>query len=140
MIVVCSKLRGDPDPPRRKPASPYLHTITQLTPSPQAEREAQKIVQKAREYRTKRVKDARSEAQKEIEEYRQQKDEEFKKFEKEHTSGNKKAEEDAKRDADEQMQKIKEVGEKSGDKVVEELLRVVMEVKPEVPDRVAAPA
>lgn len=38
------------------------------------------------------------------------------------------------------MQKIKEVGEKSGDKVVEELLRVVMEVKPEVPDRVAAPA
>lgn len=38
------------------------------------------------------------------------------------------------------MQKIKDVGGKSGDKVVEELLRVVMEVKPEVPDRVAAPA
>ncbi|KAI7303488.1 hypothetical protein KC315_g15639, partial [Hortaea werneckii] len=64
-----------------------------------AEREAQKIVQKAREYRTKRVKDARSEAQKEIEDYRKQKDEEFQKFEKEHSSGNKAAEEQAEKDA-----------------------------------------
>merc|ERR1711939_748065 len=38
-----------------------------------AEKEAQKIVQKAREYRTKRVKDAKTEAQKEIEEYRKRK-------------------------------------------------------------------
>ncbi|OQV05929.1 hypothetical protein CLAIMM_10581 isoform 3 [Cladophialophora immunda] len=48
-----------------------------------AEKEAQKIVQKAREYRTKRVKDAKTEAQKEIEEYRKKKEEEFKKFESE---------------------------------------------------------
>ncbi|MCJ1224714.1 hypothetical protein MMC12_001359 [Toensbergia leucococca] len=101
-----------------------------------SEREAQKIVQKDR---TKRVKDARSEAQKEIEEYRKQKDEEFKKFEKEHTSGNKKAEEDASADADDKLKEIKEAGGKTGDKVVEELLRVVTEIKPEVPDRVNAP-
>lgn len=104
-----------------------------------AEREAQKIVQKAREYRSKRVKDARSEAQKEIEDYRKQKEEEFQKFEKEHTSGNKKAEEDAGKDADEQVNGIKANGEKSGQKVVDDLLRVVMDVRPEVPDRVSAP-
>src|ERR1700712_2994406 len=68
--------------------------------------------------RTKRVKDARSEAQKEIEEYRKNKEEEFKKFEAEvcfsilltfrstkltivqHASGNKKAEEEANKDAE----------------------------------------
>ncbi|KAF6226290.1 hypothetical protein HO133_009156 [Letharia lupina] len=104
-----------------------------------AERDAQKIVQQAREYRSKRVKDAKNEAQKEIEDYRKQKDDEFKAFEKKHTSGNKKAEEDASKDAEEQMKRIKEAGSKTGDKVVQDLLNVVTEVKPEVPDRVAAP-
>lgn len=56
-----------------------------------------------------------------------------------HTSGNKKAEEDASKDADEQLKLIKEAGGKTGDKVVEELLRVVTDVKPEIPDRVNAP-
>ncbi|MCJ1380599.1 hypothetical protein MMC17_003707 [Xylographa soralifera] len=105
----------------------------------QAEREAQKIVQKAREYRTKRVRDAKAEAQKEIEEYRKQKDEEFKKFQTEHSSGNKKAEEDAGKDAESKLVEIKEAGGKAGNKIVQDLLRVVMEVKPEVPDRVTAP-
>lgn len=48
-----------------------------------SEREASKIVQKAREFRTKRVREARDEAKKEIEAYRQSKDDEFKKFESE---------------------------------------------------------
>ncbi|MCJ1476221.1 hypothetical protein MMC13_004887 [Lambiella insularis] len=103
-----------------------------------AEREAQKILENLSD-RTKRVKDARAEAQKEIDEYRKEKEEEFKKFEKEHSSGNKKAEEDASRDADSKMAEIKEAGSRSGDKIVEDLLRVVMDVKPEVPDRVNAP-
>ena len=108
------------------------------------------------------MKDARSEAQKEIEEYRRQKDEEFKKFEAEvrrnvsvygredtrkapeliysqHSSGNKKAEEDAAKDAENKVKEIKEAGKEKGDKVVQELLRVVMDVRPERPDRVAAP-
>ncbi|KAL8858290.1 MAG: hypothetical protein Q9178_005153 [Gyalolechia marmorata] len=89
--------------------------------------------------RSKRVKDARSEAQKEIEEYRQQKEDEFQKFEKEHTSGNKKAEEDANADAEEQVKAIKSAGDKQGQKVVDDLLRVVTDVRPEVPDRVAVP-
>ncbi|KAI4193418.1 MAG: hypothetical protein LQ350_008328 [Teloschistes chrysophthalmus] len=104
-----------------------------------SEREAQKIVQKAREYRSKRVKDAKSEAQKEIDDYRKEKEEEFQKFEKEHTSGNKKAEDDADKDAEQQMSSIKGAGSKKGQDVVNDLLRVVTEVKPEVPDRVAAP-
>ncbi|KAI9797198.1 MAG: H(+)-transporting V1 sector ATPase subunit G [Piccolia ochrophora] len=117
-----------------------------------AEREAQRIVQQAREYRTKRVKDARNEAQKEIEDYRKQKDEEFKKFETEarlyqwkqlrilqHSSGNKKAEEDADQEAESRIKEIKESGSKSGKKVVEDLLKAVTTVNAEAPQRVHAP-
>ncbi|KAL1990422.1 hypothetical protein VTN49DRAFT_6261 [Thermomyces lanuginosus] len=103
-----------------------------------AEREAQKIVQQAREYRTKRIKDARTEAQREIDEYRRRKEEEFKKFEAEHTSGYKKAEEEADRDAEGQLAEIREVGKKVGDKVVEDLIAAVVDVRPEVPEKIAA--
>ncbi|TKX19083.1 putative vacuolar (H+)-ATPase G subunit [Elsinoe australis] len=89
--------------------------------------------------RTKRVKDARSEAQKEIDEYRQQKEEEFKKFEKEHTSGNKKAEQDAENETEEKLKETKDVGKKSGNKVVEDLLKAVSDVRPVVPQRVKQP-
>ncbi|KAF1954527.1 vacuolar ATPase [Byssothecium circinans] len=95
-----------------------------------AEREAQKIVQ---EDRTKRVKEARSEAQKEIEDYRTEKENEFQKFEKEHSSGNKKAEDDAKKDTDEKVKEIEQIGEKSGSKVVEQLISAVTDAKPEPP-------
>lgn len=54
------------------------------------------------------------------------------------TGGNKKAEEDANRDTEAKLKDIKAAGSKSGDKVVEELLKIVTEVKPEVPQRVAA--
>jgi V-type H+-transporting ATPase subunit G len=103
--------------------------------------------------RTKRVKDARSEAQKEIEDYRKEKEEEFKKFESEvrhtrlasalwwaprltaaqHSSGNKKAEDDAKADTDKKVQEIDGIGKKSGPKVVEQLLEAVTSAKPEPP-------
>merc|ERR1711977_709715 len=82
-----------------------------------AEREAQKIVQKAREYRTKRVKDARSEAQKEIDEYKASKDKEFKAFEEKHSSGNKK------------------MGKEKGSKVVDDLLKAVTQVQPVAPNK-----
>ncbi|PMD23721.1 V-type proton ATPase-like protein subunit G [Hyaloscypha hepaticicola] len=104
-----------------------------------AEREAQKIVQRAREYRTKRVKEARDEAKKEIEAYRKSKDEEFKKFEAEHTSGNKKAEEDANKDAETKIKEIKEAGKTGQDKVVENLLKAVFEITPVVPERIEKP-
>ncbi|CAD0086280.1 unnamed protein product [Aureobasidium mustum] len=93
----------------------------------------------AREYRTKRVKDARSEAQKEIDEYRNKKEEEFKQFSTQHTSGNEQAEKDASKDTDEKLKEIKSIGDKEGSTVVENLLRAVTDVKPQVPDRVEQP-
>ncbi|KAF9731167.1 vacuolar ATPase [Paraphaeosphaeria minitans] len=98
-----------------------------------AEREAQKIVQQAPLDRTKRVKDARSEAQKEIEDYRTEKEDEFQKFEKEHSSGNKKAEDDAKKDTDGKVKEIDDIGKKSGLKVIEQLIEVASNAKPEPP-------
>ncbi|KAL3469443.1 H+-ATPase G subunit-domain-containing protein [Aspergillus californicus] len=96
-----------------------------------AEREAQKIVQQSREYRTKRIRDAKSEAQKEIEEYRKQKEEEFKKFEAEHSSGYKKAEDDATKEAEVKIEEIKKAGKDKGPQVVEKLINALVDVKPE---------
>ncbi|OIW29193.1 V-type ATPase [Coniochaeta ligniaria NRRL 30616] len=103
-----------------------------------AEREASKIVQKAREYRTKRVKESRDEAKKEIEAYRAKKEEEFKKFEAEHTQGNKQAEEEANKEAEARIKEIKDAGKKNQDKVVKDLLKAVFEVHPVAPTQAAA--
>ncbi|KAM3082640.1 hypothetical protein ACMFMF_002295 [Clarireedia jacksonii] len=89
--------------------------------------------------RTKRVKEARDEAKKEIDAYRKEKEDEFRKFEAEHTSGNKKAEEDASKDAENKLQEIKEAGKKGEGKVIEDLLKAVFDVKPVVPERVQGP-
>ena len=56
-----------------------------------------------------------------------------------HTSGNKKAEEDASKDAESKLKDIKSIGSKSGDKVVEDLLKMVTDVQPKVPQRVGVP-
>lgn len=101
-----------------------------------AEREAQKIVQKAREYRTKRVKEARDEAKKEIDTYKEKKESELRKYESEHSSGNKKAEEVANIEVAKKIVEIKELGNKGQDKVVQELLNAVYEATPIVPDRI----
>ncbi|KAK7959583.1 uncharacterized protein PG986_004437 [Apiospora aurea] len=95
-----------------------------------AEREASKIVQKAREFRTKRVREARDEAKKEIDSYRQNKEEEFKKFESEHGAGNKAAEDEANKEAELRIKEIQEAGKKSQDKVVSDLLKAVFEIHP----------
>lgn len=107
--------------------------------------------------RTKRVKDARSEAQKEIEDYRNQKEEEFKTYEQQvihlhptilptavsadirgqHTSGNKAAEEEAEKDTQEKLKEIKQIGEKKGPKVVDDLIKAVLDVQLVVPERVS---
>lgn len=56
-----------------------------------------------------------------------------------HTSGNKKAEEDATKDAEAQMKSIKEAGSKGQDKVVADLLKAVFDIKPVVPERIEVP-
>jgi len=100
--------------------------------------------------RTKRVKDARNEAQKEIDDYKKEKDTEYQKFEQEvritlgygggqrlmavqHSSGNQKAEDDAKKDTDVKVKEIDDIGNKSGSKVVDQLITAVTNAKPEPP-------
>ncbi|OQD62544.1 hypothetical protein PENPOL_c012G01667 [Penicillium polonicum] len=112
--------------------------IQTLLDNRQAEREAQKIVQKAREYRTQRIRDAKSEAQKEIEEYRNQKEEEYKKFEGEHSSGYKVSEAEADKEAEVKLQEIKEAGKEKGDKVIADLIRVTTDVKPVASEKIKA--
>ncbi|UNI15323.1 Triacylglycerol lipase [Purpureocillium takamizusanense] len=100
-----------------------------------AEREASKIVQKAREFRTKRVREARDEAKKEIAEYKARKDDEFKKFESEHSRGNKEAEDEATKEADKEIKAIKDAGQKGQAGVVKNLLSAVFDVKPVPPEK-----
>lgn len=57
-----------------------------------------------------------------------------------HTSGNKKAEEDANKEAEAQVKSIHEAGKKGKDKVVVDLLKAVFDVKPLVPERVEIPS
>ncbi|CBF82538.1 uncharacterized protein ANIA_09107 [Aspergillus nidulans FGSC A4] len=80
---------------------------------------------------SKRIRDAKAEAQKEIEEYRKQKEEEFRKFEAEHSSGFKKAEDDANKEAEFKLEEIKKDGKEKGPKVVEKLIHALVDVKPE---------
>ncbi|KAI2640200.1 vacuolar ATPase [Xylaria nigripes] len=98
-----------------------------------AEREAAKIVQKARELRTKRVREARDEAKKEIDAYRKSKEEEFKKFEAEHTKGNKQAEDEANKEADAKIKEIQAAGKNNQARVVADLLKGVLDVNPVPP-------
>lgn len=56
-----------------------------------------------------------------------------------HTSGNKKAEDDASKDAESKIQDIKGAGKKGQDKVVADLLNAIFDVKPVVPDRIEVP-
>lgn len=56
-----------------------------------------------------------------------------------HTSGNKKAEEDANKDAEIKMKEIKEAGKKGQDQVVKDLLSAVFDIKPVVPERIEVP-
>ncbi|KAH7375403.1 vacuolar ATPase [Plectosphaerella cucumerina] len=102
-----------------------------------AEREASKIVQKAREFRTKRVREARDEAKKEIDDYRKAKEDEFKKFEAQHSQGNKAAEDEADKEAEVKIKEIKGAGQKGQDKVVKDLLKAVFEAKPVAPTAAA---
>lgn len=51
------------------------------------------------------------------------------------SSGNKKAEEDANKDAEVKVKEIKEAGKKSGDKVIADLIKAVTTPRPEVPDK-----
>ena len=50
-----------------------------------------------------------------------------------HSSGNKKAEDDAKKDTDGKVKEIEDIGKKSGSKVVDQLIEAASNAKPEPP-------
>lgn len=52
-----------------------------------------------------------------------------------HSSGNKAAEEQAETDAQKELDNIKKIGNEQGNKVVEDLVKAVMDVRPQVPDK-----
>jgi V-type H+-transporting ATPase subunit G len=52
------------------------------------------------------------------------------------SSGNKKAEDDANKEAEQQVKEIQASGKKSGDKVIADLIQVATTPRPEVPDKV----
>jgi V-type H+-transporting ATPase subunit G len=50
-----------------------------------------------------------------------------------HSSGNKKAEDDAKKDTDSKVKEVEDLGNKSGSKVVEQLINAVTNADPKPP-------
>ncbi|KAG6857471.1 hypothetical protein H0H87_003538 [Tephrocybe sp. NHM501043] len=98
----------------------------------EAEKEAAKIVQQARQYRVQKIKDARSEASKEIEAYKQAKEAEFRAFESSHAGSTSNAQTAVDRDTEIKLKAITQSYEQSKEDVVEKLLARVVLVKPEL--------
>ncbi|RDX54249.1 V-type ATPase [Lentinus brumalis] len=98
----------------------------------EAEKEAAKVVQQARQYRVQRLKDARSEAAKEIEAYKASKDQEFKAFEASHAGTTQAAQVSVDKETAIKQQEIRAQYESNKDKVVQKLLNRVVLVKPEL--------
>ncbi|CCA72674.1 probable vacuolar atp synthase subunit g (vma-10) [Serendipita indica DSM 11827] len=91
----------------------------------EAEKDAAKVVQEARQYRTQKLKDARSEAAKELEAYKQKKDAEHAGV----TQANQKAIDE---ETDQKLKALEASYNENKDKVVKKLLDRVLLVKPEL--------
>ncbi|ORY92428.1 H+-ATPase G subunit-domain-containing protein [Leucosporidium creatinivorum] len=97
-----------------------------------SEKEASAIVQKAREYRNQRIKDARGEASKEIDELKAKKDAEFKEFEQQHSGDSSTSQGEVDKATEEMLAKINASFDENREKVVAQLLDRVVQVKPEL--------
>ncbi|KAI8811792.1 H+-ATPase G subunit-domain-containing protein [Cladochytrium replicatum] len=98
----------------------------------EAEKEASKIVQKARQYRVQRLKDARTEAAKEIEALKAEKNKEFAAFEKSHSGSSDETNVKLVQDTDAKLAEINVLYEKHKEKVFERLMGAVLDVKPKL--------
>ncbi|CAA7267423.1 unnamed protein product [Cyclocybe aegerita] len=98
----------------------------------EAEKEAAKIVQQARQYRVQKLKDARAEASKEIEEYKRAKEQEFKAFEDSHAGNTSTTQAALDKETDAKLREIDVVYEKKRDHVVKTLLERAVLVQPEL--------
>jgi len=98
----------------------------------EAEKEAAKVVQQARQYRTQKLKDARSEATKEIEAYKQAKEHEFQAFEASHAGNTQSLQATIDKDTKVKLEAIAHSYNRNKDAVVKTLLDRVVLVKPEL--------
>ncbi|CAE6464993.1 unnamed protein product [Rhizoctonia solani] len=98
----------------------------------EAEKEAAKIVQEARQYRTQRLKDARTEAAKDIEAYKRQKEDEFESLEGQRAGNTSNAQEAVDKDTEAKIATINDAYGKQKDAVVQKLLDRVVLVQPEL--------
>ncbi|CAE6446208.1 unnamed protein product [Rhizoctonia solani] len=98
----------------------------------EAEKEAAKIVQEARQYRTQRLKDARTEAAKEIEAHKKRKEEEFKSLEGQRAGSTTDAQDAVDKDTESKIAAINDAYTKQKDVVVQKLLDRVVLVQPEL--------
>ncbi|KAJ7066737.1 H+-ATPase G subunit-domain-containing protein [Mycena amicta] len=98
----------------------------------EAEKDAAKIVQQARQYRVQKLKDARAEASKEIEDYKKAKEGEFKAFEASHAGTTSSAQSAVDKETEVSLKSISDAYTKNKDDVVNKLLDRVVLVKPEL--------
>ncbi|ORX58985.1 G subunit of V-type ATPase [Hesseltinella vesiculosa] len=91
----------------------------------EAEREAAKIVQKAKQHRIQRLKDARSEAAKEIEQLKSEKNAEFQNFVAQHSGESDQSLTKVDKETEEKIEEIRAAYAKNKDNAVEKLLEAV---------------
>ncbi|KAJ3254459.1 H(+)-transporting V1 sector ATPase subunit G [Boothiomyces macroporosus] len=98
----------------------------------EAEKEASKIVAKAKSYRVQRLKDARQEAQKEIEDLKKVKNQEFIEYEKKFAGDVGENVKTAEIETQKQIAQITKDFEANKEKVVDLLLKTIGDCKPQV--------
>ncbi|KAH9983896.1 H+-ATPase G subunit-domain-containing protein [Russula compacta] len=106
--------------------SQSIHTLLE------AEKEAAKVVQQARQYRVQRLKDARTEAAKEIEVYRKVKEQEFSAFQSSHVGITQDVQSNIDKETEEKLGNITEAYNEHKDDVLGKLLDRVVLVQPEL--------
>ncbi|KAF9434455.1 H(+)-transporting V1 sector ATPase subunit G [Entomortierella beljakovae] len=98
----------------------------------EAEKEAAKIVQKARQYRVQRLKDARAEAATEIEELKAGKNDAFKNFEQEHAGSSDQTTHRVEVETEQKRVEIEAAFSKNKGDVLVRLLETVYSVEPKI--------
>ncbi|ORY77401.1 H+-ATPase G subunit-domain-containing protein [Protomyces lactucae-debilis] len=98
----------------------------------EAEKDAQAIVEKARTYRTQRLKDARSEAAKEVDAYKKKKEQEYKDYESENTGSSEDAEKQAEKAIIQQLEEIEKSHKEGKQAIVDNLLASIVKSDPQM--------
>ncbi|KAI8997258.1 G subunit of V-type ATPase [Pilobolus umbonatus] len=95
----------------------------------EAEREAAKIVQKARQYRVQKLKDARSEAAKEIEELKAQKNKEYQQFVEQHSGQSDQSLSVVDQDTDVKIEGIRAAATENRQAAIDKMLQAIVKVE-----------